>query len=61
MSRRLTLLPLVLMLGACVHVKMDPIQVEATLNVNLRLDKALDDIFGDLDKKDASMKPSAKT
>jgi hypothetical protein len=47
-------------LGGCIHVKMDPIQVNATIDVNVKVDRALEDLFGDLDKKDASMKPAAK-
>jgi len=39
---------------------MDPIQVHATIDVNVKVDKALDDLFGDLDKQDASMKSAAK-
>jgi len=60
MSRRLPLLLLALAFGGCIHVKMDPIQVHATIDVNVKVDKALDDLFGDLDKKDASMKPGSK-
>jgi hypothetical protein len=38
-------------LTGCLHVSMDPIQVNATVDVNVKVDKALDDFFGDLDKK----------
>jgi hypothetical protein len=41
--------------GGCLHVKMDPIQVNATVDVNVKVDKALDDFFGDLDKKAATI------
>jgi len=41
--------------GGCLHVKMDPIQVNATIEVNVKVDKALDDFFGDLDKKAAAI------
>jgi hypothetical protein len=34
---------------------MDPIQVNATVDVNVKIDKALDDFFGDLDKKAATI------
>jgi hypothetical protein len=34
--------------------------VHAVVDVNVKVDKALDDLFGDLDKKDASMKPGSK-
>lgn len=48
------------LLASCIHVKMDPIEVHATVDVNVKLERALDDLFGDLDKKDASMKPASK-
>ena len=60
MSRCLPLLLLPVVLGGCLHVKLDPIEVHATIDVNVKVDKALDDLFGDLDKKDASMRPVAK-
>ncbi len=41
--------------GGCLHVKMDPIQVNATVDVNVKVDKALDDFFGDLDKKSSTI------
>ena len=42
--------------GGCIHVKMDPIQVHATVDVNVKVDQALDDFFGDLDKKSTVIK-----
>ena len=60
MTRCLPLLCLALGLGGCIHVSMDPVRVDANINVNIKMDKALDDLFGDLDKKDASMKSAAK-
>lgn len=42
-------------LSGCVHVTMDPIQVHAVVDVNVKLDKALDDVFGDLDRKSTTM------
>ncbi len=54
------LLPLgcaVLLLGGCIHVKMDPIQVHATVDVNVRVDQALTDFFGDLDDKSQTIAP----
>jgi hypothetical protein len=52
----LVLLPF---LGAgCVHVKMDPIQVHAIVDVNVKVDRALNDFFGDLDKKSTVINPS---
>lgn len=55
--------PLVLclpLLGAgCMHVKTDPIEVKPihiTVDVNVRIERALDDVFGALDAQDPSMK-----
>jgi hypothetical protein len=37
--------------GGCIHVKMDPVEVNATLNVNVRMEREvaglLSDIYGD--------------
>ena len=44
-----------LLLSGCIHVSMDPIQVHATIDVNVKVDKALDDFFGDLDQKSATI------
>ena len=41
---------------------MDPIQVHAVVDVNVKVDKALDDFFGDLDQKSATIaEPAAET
>jgi len=49
-------LPLVaVLLGGCIHVKLDPVQVHATVDVNVRVDRALDDFFGDLDQTSATI------
>ncbi|MBI5770268.1 MAG: hypothetical protein HZA93_21000 [Verrucomicrobia bacterium] len=55
MLRRLFPLLAAVALSGCVHVTMDPIQVHAVVDVNVKLDKALDDVFGDLDRKSATM------
>lgn len=55
MIRRLSLALAAVVLSGCVHVTMDPIQVHAVVDVNVKLDKALDDVFGDLDRKSATM------
>lgn len=55
MLSRLCLLCFAAALSGCIHVKMDPIQVNAVVDVNVKVDKALNDIFGDLDKNDASL------
>ncbi|MFZ9682817.1 MAG: YdbL family protein [Cephaloticoccus sp.] len=39
---------------------MDPIQVHATVDVNVKVDRALDDFFGDLDKKSTTITTSVK-
>ena len=52
-----------LALAGCATVKVEPIEVKPiriTVDVNVKIDKALDDVFGDLDKKDPTMKPAAK-
>lgn len=60
MLRRVLCLSCVLFLAGCIHVKVDPVEVHATVDVNVKVDKALDDFFGDLDKKSTTLsKPSA--
>jgi hypothetical protein len=49
--RRCFLLILPLAFCGCIHVKMDPIQVHAIVDVNVKVDQALTDFFGDLDSK----------
>ncbi|MDE3083906.1 MAG: hypothetical protein KGJ37_01635 [Verrucomicrobiota bacterium] len=49
--------------AGCVHVRTDPIEVKpihVTVDVNVKVDKALDDYFGDIDKKSTTMNPDAK-
>ncbi len=49
-------------LAACVHVSTDPIEVRPihiTVDVNVKVDRALDDFFGDLDKKSTTIGPVA--
>lgn len=55
MLRYLPLPVIALALSGCIHVKMDPIQVHATIDVNVKVDKALDDFFGDLDQKSSTI------
>ena len=53
-----------LLLAACVNVKTAPIEVKPihiTVDVNVRVDKALDDFFGDLDKKSSTISAEKKT
>ncbi len=53
MLRHPILLCGVLIFAGCIHVKVDPIHV--TLDVNVKVDRALDDFFGDLDKKSTTI------
>jgi hypothetical protein len=48
-------------LSGCLNVTVQPIdvRVHATLGVNVKVDRALDDFFGDLDKKSATINPPA--
>lgn len=41
--------------SGCVHVKIDPIEVRAVVDVNVKVDRALDDFFGDLDKQSSTI------
>ena len=52
-----------LLLTACVNVKTAPIEVKPihiTVDVNVRVDKALDDFFGDLDNKSSTISATKK-
>jgi hypothetical protein len=53
MKRILLLVPLTFALGGCLSVRthhtVDPIQIN--VDVNVKVDQALNDFFGDLDKK----------
>lgn len=56
-SRFLLLLPS-LALAGCVSVETKPIEVKPihiTVDVNVKVDKALNDFFGDLDKKSSTL------
>ncbi len=53
------ILPCVVVLGGCVSVKTEPIEVKPihiTVDVNVKVDRALNDFFGDLDRKAAAPK-----
>jgi len=57
---RLSPLPLLVLslLGGCLNVKTEPIEVKPihiTVDVNVKVDRALDDFFGDLDKKSTTL------
>ncbi len=55
MKRRVSLLlPMAaLCFGGCLSVQVKPIHV--TVDVNVKIDRALDDFFGDLDQKSATL------
>lgn len=50
-----SLLTLVLLCAGCIHLKVDPVEVHATVDVNVKVDQALDNFFGDLDKKSTTL------
>jgi len=56
---------LLLVLGGCLNIKTDPIEVKPihiTVDVNVKVEKALDDFFGDLDKKSTTLEtPKSST
>ncbi|MFA6962056.1 MAG: hypothetical protein WC205_14975 [Opitutaceae bacterium] len=55
MLRCLLLLGCIGLTAGCIHVKLDPIEVHATVDVNVKVDRALDDFFGDIDKKSTTI------
>ncbi|HVS52808.1 MAG TPA: hypothetical protein VHD62_10670 [Opitutaceae bacterium] len=60
MNRRLPLLLAVFSLNfaGCLSVRTEPIEVKpihVTVDVNVKVDKALDDFFGDLDQKSSTL------
>ncbi|MEI8090023.1 MAG: hypothetical protein WCG63_10585 [Opitutaceae bacterium] len=57
MPRNFPMLAGFLFLSGCLNVTVQPIEVKvhATLDVNVKVDRALDDFFGDLDKKSATI------
>ena len=63
MPRCLLLLSCALLAGGCITVKIEPtkpIEVHATVDVNVKVDRALDDFFGDLDAKSATIQSPDK-
>lgn len=61
MPRLLRFLPCLLLLGgtACVQLSTAPIEVKPihiTVDVNVKVERALDDFFGDLDRKSSTLK-----
>jgi hypothetical protein len=59
MNRRPFLLALLpLLLAGCLNIKTEPIEVKPihiTVDVNVKVEKALDDFFGDLDKQSTTL------
>lgn len=58
MPRCFLLLGCALLASGCITVKIEPtkpIEVHATVDVNVKVDRALDDFFGDLDAKSATI------
>ena len=59
--KRRFFLPLVLVVlnfGGCLSVRTEPIEVRpihVTVDVNVKVDRALDDFFGDLDQKSSTI------
>jgi hypothetical protein len=52
------LLPALALLSGCLQVSTEPIEVKPihiTVDVNVRVEKALDDFFGNLDSKSATL------
>ncbi|MDR1279827.1 MAG: hypothetical protein LBK99_03265, partial [Opitutaceae bacterium] len=60
MSRFLILLALAIGTGGCFHVRvsMDPVEVHATVDVNVKIDQALNNFFDDLDAKSKTLDAS---
>jgi len=58
MKHVLALLLLITSVG-CIKVKTEPVEIKPihiTIDVNLRIDRELEDFFGDLDAADPTMK-----
>lgn len=57
MPRCLLLLGWSALLSGCIHVKLDPVEVHAKVDVNVKVDRELDRFFADLDKKSETINP----
>ncbi len=44
----------------CLHVKTDPVEVHMTVDVNVKIDRALDNFFGDLDRRSTTIETPAE-
>jgi len=59
MISRLLFFTAPLLLAGCLTVRTEPIEVKPihiTVDVNVKVDRALDDFFGDIDKKSTTIK-----
>jgi hypothetical protein len=45
--------------SGCLHIKTDPVDVHMTVDVNVKVDRALDDFFGDLDRRSTTIEAPA--
>lgn len=61
MRRLLFSLGCAYLLGGCINVKLQPVEAHITVDVNVKVDKALDDFFGDIDKKAAALATPEKS
>jgi hypothetical protein len=55
---------LVTLVSGCLNVRTEPIEVKPihiTVDVNVRVERALEDFFGDLDAKSATLQHPAQT
>jgi hypothetical protein len=62
--RLLPLFPAFLLWSGCVNIKTEPIEVKPihiTVDVNVKVDRALDDFFGDLDRKSSTLTPDTQS
>jgi len=50
-----SLLALILFASGCITIRHEIAPIHATIDINLRVAKELDDIFGDLDLNDDTM------
>lgn len=59
MSRLLPLCLMPLGLAGCIHVSMDPIEVHAVVDVNVKMEKAVTDILSDIYGDSATVNTNA--
>lgn len=59
MSRLLPFCLLPFGLAGCIHVSMDPIQVHAVVDVNVRMEKAVTDVLADIYGDSATVNTNA--